>query len=124
MGAVHRVALVILALVAISGVGAGFWYENQQRNAERFLVFTVPPGSVARLAAGEQLEILPQTIELSLRGKDTLVIRNEDVQPIQVGPFKIDPGQQFEQRYYNPGTYELVCTLHESQRLRIVVSRE
>ncbi len=124
MGAVHRVALVILALVAISGVGAGFWYENQQRNASRVLVFTVPPGSVARLAAGEQLEILPQTIELSLRGKDTLVIRNEDVQPIQVGPFKIDPGQQFEQRYYNPGTYELVCTLHESQRLRIVVSRE
>ncbi|MFQ3632434.1 hypothetical protein [Roseiflexus sp.] len=124
MGSVHRVALVILALVAISGVGAGFWYESQRRSAERYLVFVVPLGSVARLAAGEELEILPQTIELSLQGKDTLVIRNEDVQPIQVGPFKIDPGQQFEQRYYNPGTYDLICTLHTSQRLRIVVSRE
>lgn len=124
MWSVHRVALLILALVAVGGAVAGIWYENQQRSAERHLVFTVPPGSVARLAAGEQLEILPQTIELSLRGKDTLVIRNDDVQPIQVGPFKIDPGQQFEQRYYNPGTYELICTLHQSQRLRIVVSRE
>jgi hypothetical protein len=124
MGSVHRVALVIVALVLIGVAGSGIWYENQRRNAERYLVFTVPPGSVARLAAGEQLEILPQTIELSLRGKDTLVIRNEDAQPIQVGPFRIDPGQQFEQRYYNPGTYELICTLHQSQRLRIVVSRE
>ncbi len=124
MGSFHRVALVILALVAVGVAGSGIWYENQRRSAERYLVFTVPPGSVARLAAGEPLEILPQTIELSLQGKDTLVIRNEDVQSIQVGPFKIDPGQQFEQRYYNPGVYELICTLHQSQRLRIVVSRE
>lgn len=124
MGSFHRVALVILALVAVGVAGSGIWLENQRRSAERYLVFTVPPGSVARLAAGEPLEILPQTIELSLRGRDTLVIRNEDVQSIQVGPFKIDPGQQFEQRYYNPGVYELICTLHQSQRLRIVVSRE
>jgi hypothetical protein len=124
MWSVHRVALVFLALLAAGIAGTGVWYEHQRRNAERYLVFTVPPGSVARLASGEQLDILPQTIELSLRGKDTLVIRNEDVQPIQVGPFKIDPGQQFEQRYYNPGVYELICTLHQSQRLRIVVSRE
>ena len=124
MWSVHRVALVFLALLVVGGAGAGIWYEYQRRNADRYLVFTVPPGSVARLASGEQLDILPQTIERSLRGQDPLVIRNEAVQPIQVGPFKIDPGQQFEQRYYNPGVYELICTLHQSQRLRIVVSRE
>lgn len=124
MWSMHRAALLLLALLVVGGAGAGFWYGYQRYNDNRYLVFTVPPGSVARLASGEQLDILPQTIELSLRGKDTLVIRNEDVQSIQVGPFKIAPGQQFEQRYYNPGVYELICTVHQSQRLRIVVSRE
>lgn len=123
MWSVHRIALLALIFI-VFGVGiAGAWYGSQRRDAERRLVFTVPNGSVARLAAGEQLDILPSTIQLSLRDQDTLVIRNEDAQPIQVGPFKIAPGQQFEQRYYNPGTYDLMCTLHQSQRLRIVVVR-
>lgn len=113
---------VLLALVIVVA-GAGYWYLNQRREDERQLIFTVPPGSVARLAAGEELDILPSTIQLSLRGQDTLIIRNDDTETIQVGPFTIAPGQQFQQRYYNPGTYDLVCTLHESERLRVIVER-
>ncbi|NWG21991.1 MAG: hypothetical protein HXY39_16920 [Chloroflexi bacterium] len=123
MWSVHRIALLAFTFIVLGAGIAGAWYGSQRQEAERRLVFTVPNGSVARLAAGEQLDVLPPTIQLSLRGQDTLVIRNEDVQPIQVGPFKIAPGQQFEQRYYNPGTYDLMCTLHQSQRLRIVVVR-
>ncbi|GAB4193233.1 MAG: hypothetical protein OHK0022_07940 [Roseiflexaceae bacterium] len=87
----------------------------------RKLVFTIPPGTVARQAAGEQVSVLPETITLKLGEKDTLVIRNDDSQPVQIGPFKIGPGQRYEQQYFNRGTFDLVCTLHTSQNLKIVI---
>ena len=74
---------------------------------------------LARLAAGEQVEVLPQTI--TLRRNDTLVIRNDDTQPVQIGPFPIAPGQRFVQQYVDAGTIDLVCSVHQGERLRIVV---
>jgi plastocyanin len=50
-----------------------------------------------------------------------LIIRNDDAAAVQIGPFPVAPGQGFIQTYHNRGTYELVCSIHEGQRLRIVV---
>ena len=119
-----RPLALVAAVVLLGGIAfLGYQYMEQRRTEERSLIFAVPPGSVARIQAGEELELLPSTIRLSLHGKDTLVIRNDDTQSITVGPFLIAPGQRFEQRYYNAGTYDLICTLHSSQRLRVVVEQ-
>jgi hypothetical protein len=120
----HRTALLILALLAAGIAGTGVWYEHQRRNAERYLVFTVPPGSVARLASGEQLDILPQTIELSLRGRIRSSFATRMCSRSRWDRSKSTPVSSSSSVYYNPGVYELICTLHQSQRLRIVVSRE
>ncbi|HEU4323999.1 MAG TPA: hypothetical protein VFS21_12695 [Roseiflexaceae bacterium] len=110
----RRAWLLALLLVALLGGCAG--------DAEaRKLVFAIPEGTVARQAAGEQVSVLPETITLKLGEKDTLVIRNDDSQPVQIGPFKIGPGQSYQQQYFNRGTFDLVCTLHTSQNLRIVI---
>jgi hypothetical protein len=111
-------ALALLLLA--SGVAA--WWLSGPSEAERQVVYAVPPGTAARLAAGESVEVLPSTIELTLNQRDILIIRNDDTQPVQIGPFKIEPGQRFVQQYYNRGTYDLVCSIHASQRLRIVVN--
>jgi hypothetical protein len=89
----------------------------------RAMVFSVPPGTAARQAAGETVTIFPQTINLKLDQQDTLIIRNDDSVPVTVGPFKIEPGQRFVQRYTNPGTFDLLCSVHGGERLRIVVER-
>jgi hypothetical protein len=119
----QRIALIggIVALVAV--VAGGAWWWSIRPSEARQVVFTVPPGTVNRMAAGEPVNILPGTIDIVLDQQDTLVIRNEDTQPIQIGPYKIQPGQQFSQRFYNPGTFDLLCSVHESERLRIVVRR-
>jgi hypothetical protein len=109
--------LIALSLFAPSALRR--WSE--QRAAARQVVFAVPPGTAARLAAGEQVSVLPATITLALDQQDTLIIRNDDTQPVQIGPFKIEPGQRFTQQYFNTGSYDLICTLHASGRLRVIV---
>lgn len=109
------VALVALALAAAA------WWQSGPSAEERQVVYSVPPGTVARMATGEHLDVLPATIALTLGKQDILVIRNDDSQPIQVGPFKIEPGQRFVQQYYNRGTFDLICTIHENERLRIII---
>lgn len=115
--AMHRILIVCLLLAC--GLGGCSLAEPSAET--RQLVFVIPPGTVARQAAGEQVSILPDTITLTLGQRDTLVIRNDDSQPVQIGPFKIAPGQRFEQQYFNRGTFDLVCTLHQTQRLKIVI---
>ncbi len=110
----RRAWLWALLLAALLGGCAGDAEARKQ-------VFVIPQGTVARQAAGEQVSVLPETIRLKLGEKDTLVIRNDDSQPVQIGPFKIGPGQRYEQQYYNRGTFDLVCTLHASQNLKIVI---
>jgi hypothetical protein len=109
--------LVALALLVLGGAG---WWWVRGRDAARQVVYAVPPGA-ARLAGGEELALLPDQINLALGTRDILVIRNDDTQPVQIGPFKIEPGQRFTQRCYNRGTYDLICSIHRSKRLRIVV---
>ena len=106
----------IVILVVALAVGLGWWWSARRG---REVVFAVPPGTVARLAAGEKVEVLPRTIVL--KRNDTLVIRNDDTQPVQIGPFPIAPGQRFVQQYADAGTIDLVCSVHQGERLRIVV---
>ena len=114
-------AIVAAALVATIALGLGAWRWQEWRAETRQLVFVIPPGTAARLAAGEEQQVLPQTIELELGGQDTLVIRNDDSAAAVIGPYKIDPGQRFVQRYYNAGTYDMICSLHAGARMRVVV---
>jgi len=106
------VGIAALALVVIAGLAV---VAAQPRD----VAFVVPPGTASLVAGGVNADVLPAII--SLRVGDLLVIRNDDDQPAQVGPFRIDPGQKLEHRYQTPGQYDLVCTLHPSGQLRIVV---
>ena len=111
-------ALTALALAAL-GV-AGWWLLRPSAEA-RQLVYSVPAGTAAQVAAGEPVAALPETITLTLGRRDILVIRNDDTQPVQIGPFIVAPGQRFEQQYYNRGSYNLVCSVHKGEQLRVVV---
>jgi plastocyanin len=113
-------ALALGALV-LAGLGAAGWWLLQPSAEARQLVYSVPAGTAARVAAGEPVAALPETITLTLGQRDILVIQNDDSEPVQIGPFKLEPGQRYTQQYYNRGSYDLICSVHRSQRLRIVV---
>ncbi len=83
------------------------------------IVVEVPAGTAARIAAGEVVELLPPTLEVSVG--DTIEIRNRDGSGHEVGPYYVDAGQTVRQTFTAPGTIEGLCTLHPSGQITIVV---
>lgn len=124
LGPARRNALfAVLAFVGILFAMGGLEGWLEQRDARRQLVYVIPPGTSARLQAGEKIDVLPATIRLALDAQDTLVIRNDDSEPVTVGVFRLQAGQQLQQKFTQPGTFKLICSAHSAGELQIVVER-
>lgn len=83
--------------------------------------FEIPKGTWARRMAGEKLEILPDTIRLTLGANDVLLLRNLDEVPQVFGPVLIMPGQSFRLPFETASTYSFACTAHASGQLSVIV---
>lgn len=84
-------------------------------------LFEIPAGTSARRMAGESIEILPQTIRLTLGLNDILVLRNADSAPHIFGPTLIMPGQSFHLPFAQASTYSFQCTAHANGQLNVIV---
>lgn len=87
-------------------------------------VFDIPQGTYARRRAGDLVEILPDTIRLTLGVKDVLLIRNHDDVPQIFGPTIMMPGQSFSLPFERAASYQFLCTAHASGQLTIDVEPE
>ncbi|MBI5650341.1 MAG: hypothetical protein HZC40_07845 [Chloroflexi bacterium] len=114
-------ALAFVAILIAIGVLSN-WAE--QNAAIRQLVYTIPPGTSARLRAGEQVNVLPAIIRIALDVHDTLIIRNQDTEPVTIGALRLEPGQQFRQKYFQPGSFTLICSTHTAGELQIIVEHK
>lgn len=81
--------------------------------------FTVPPGTGARIEAGEKLYVFPARLEV--RVGDQLVIHNNDTRVAEVGPYTVDRNATLAQTFNRPGTIVGICTIHPSGRVTIHV---
>jgi hypothetical protein len=84
-------------------------------------VFEIPHGTWARRMAGEKIEILPETIQLTLGINDVLLLRNADQVPHVFGPALVMPGQSFALPFAAASTYSFMCTAHTSGQLNVIV---
>ena len=96
---------------ALAPVGTG---SNEAR-------FEIPRGTSARRMAGEDIEILPRTIRLTLGVRDVLVLRNSDGVPHVFGPALIMPGQSFRLPFATASTYSFQCSAHADGQLSVIV---
>jgi hypothetical protein len=83
-----------------------------------------PKGPYARRPAGDLVEILPDTIRLTLGINDVLLIRNHDDVPQTFGPTIMMPGQSFRLPFERAASYQFICTAHASGQLTIDVEPE
>jgi plastocyanin len=114
--AVRVVAGALVVAVALAGMAlTGCAADPQPQTVE----IVVPAGTQDRLAAGEEVVVMPARLEL--RVGDTLFIRNEDDVVQSVGPYSVQPGGEMQLTYGAPGTYEGYCPLSEGERYQIVV---
>lgn len=89
--------------------------------ANRDALFEIPKGTWARRMAGNKVEILPQTITLTLGVRDVLLLRNADTVPQQFGPVLIMPGQDFRLPFEQVSVNEFACSAHASGSMKVVV---
>ena len=87
----------------------------------RDALFEIPPGTFARRMAGDKVEILPDTIRLTLGLNDVLLLKNLDAVPQVFGPALIMPGQSFRLPLEQASTYSFACSAHASGQMSVVV---
>jgi plastocyanin len=113
-----RGTLLLAALVATPAVLLVIVVLVSTLRSE-LIVVEVPAGTAERIEAGEPVELLPRTLEVSVG--DTLEIRNLDDASHEVGPYFVAAGQTVRQTFTAPGTIQGMCTLHPSGEITIVV---
>lgn len=117
-GRAARVAGVTLLLV----LGGLAWAALAPiARASRDELFEIPAGTWARRMAGEKVEILPDTIRLTLGVNDVLLLRNADDVPQVFGPALVMPGQSFRLPFATASTYSFACSAHASGQLSVIV---
>jgi len=105
------VALAVLAWAALAPLSVG----------SRDALFEIPAGTFARRMAGDKVEILPDTIRLTLGLDDVLLLKNLDDVPQVFGPALIMPGQSFRLPFEQASTYSFACSAHASGQMSVVV---
>jgi hypothetical protein len=112
----------LLAALAALAVGTLAWAALVPPAADtREALFEIPKGTFARRMAGDKIEILPDTIRLTLGIRDVLLLRNLDEVPQVFGPTLIMPGQSFSLPFEAASTYNFACTAHASGQMRVIV---
>jgi hypothetical protein len=87
----------------------------------RDALFEIPRGTFARRMAGDKVEILPDTIRLTLGLNDVLLLKNLDDVPQVFGPALIMPGQSFRLPFEQASTYSFACSAHASGQMSVIV---
>ena len=90
-------------------------------SASRDEIFEIPTGTWARRMGGDNVDILPDTIRLTLGLRDVLVLKNQDNVPQIFGPTLMMPGQSFRLPFAVASSYQFACTAHTSGQMTIVV---
>ena len=112
-------AAVVLALTAAGWAAFAPFPERS-----RALTYVIPPGTAARLKAGEPFNVLPSPIHLTVGIRDVLVLTNDDEAVHQIGPIVLGSRQTYRIPFRRPGRFQYACSLHASGTLNLVIAPE
>jgi hypothetical protein len=115
---------VVAALASLAlALGATGWAAFAPLpEVSRALTFVIPPGTAARLKAGEPLNVLPSPIHLTVGVRDVLVLTNDDDAIHQVGPIILGSRQTYRIPFRRPGNLQYACSLHAAGTLTLVIA--
>ena len=105
---------------ALAGVATWAAFAPIEKGSREAL-FEIPKGTWERRMSGDPVEILPDSIRLTLGIEDVLLLKNLDDVPQMFGPTLMMPGQSFRLPFETAATYSFACTAHASGEMTIVV---
>jgi hypothetical protein len=113
--------LLLAPLVMIMALAIGWAGFAPIELPTREALFEIPHGTYARRMSGDQVDILPSTITLTLGVNDVLLLRNLDDVPQQFGPTIMMPGQSFRLPFEVASENRFDCTAHSSGQMLVIV---
>jgi hypothetical protein len=117
-----RIVKILLSTFAVALIAITTWAAfTPVTFASRDVVFEIPKGTWQRRMSGDNVDILPPEIFLTLGIHDVLVLRNADDVPQIFGPTLMMPGQSFRLPFEVPSINQFNCTAHASGQMTIVV---
>ena len=114
--------IAVGAMLVLAACGAdedGALIEAGDASAVADYLYVISEGTADRLANGEQVEIIPGSLEV--RVGEVIRVVNEDTEGHFVGIFFVGAGETVTQRFASPGEFEGNCTIHPSGRLVLTV---
>ena len=116
-GGVKRVGLVVvLAVIACVAVVGVLSVASQPETYE----VVIPAGTSDKLEAGEDVELLPAQVRLSVG--DSLVVTNNDDRLQTVGPLTVRPGETLAFTFTTAGRFSEACSVHPSRSVTFIVT--
>lgn len=87
------------------------------------LVFVIPKGARAKVNDSTLYSAitLPTYITFAPGEKASITVRNEDEVPLRAGPFIVQPGQVYVQRFPNPGEFNIACSVDPRESIKVIV---
>ena len=117
----RRYGWSVVALIGVAVAAAAWAALTPVETESKEQVYVIPKGTFARRMAGENIDILPSEIHLTIGVNDVLVLRNQDDVPQLFGPVLIMPGQSFRLPFARASRYQFACSLHVNGQLDVVV---
>ncbi len=118
----HRpVTLAGLAALALVAAALAWAALAPPPAGAHTLTFVIPPGTAARLRAGEPVTVLPSPIHLTVGVRDVLVLTNDDEVTHQLGPIVLGSRQTYRIPFRKPGRFQYACSLHAAGSLSLVI---
>ena len=118
---VRRNGWLVVALIGVAVAATAWAALTPVETGSKEQVYVIPKGTFARRMAGENVDILPSEIHMTIGVNDVLVLRNQDDVPQLFGPVLIMPGQSFRLPFARPSRYQFACSLHVNGQLEVVV---
>jgi hypothetical protein len=115
---VVSLAASALLLVAVVGVIS----LTRDDDGPVGLVFTIPAGSKERVLPEMESAIdIPTDIVFAAGDRAAITIINKDDVTHRAGPFLVGPNQTYVQRFDDPGTYPIACTVDPAESIVVTV---
>jgi len=120
-GRAARTALAIAIPIALLAGAVAFLAVTLMAPSEpEELAIVVPAGTWERIERGEDVELMPVEVELSVG--DSIRLRNDDERTHTVGPFVVRPDEEVYYTFGEPAIIEGACTINPDETIRITIS--
>ena len=114
---VGGIALATVMLIVAAGSWLGLFGPQQDEG----LVFVIPANiNVARPGFDSAIAI-PTDIRFQAGEAAAITVRNLDNETQRAGPFLVGPGQTYVQRFSEPGSYPIACSVNPLESVVVTV---